>query len=87
MGPAVSSLGWDDVSLHNLRHTCASLLISSGTPITAVSKILGHSTVVQTLNTYGHYYSDDIKASMETMGAIFVSARGLDGDSQKQLMA
>jgi integrase len=87
MGPAVSSLGWDDVSLHNLRHTCASLLISSGTPITAVSKILGHSTVVQTLNTYGHYYSDDIKASMENMGAIFVSARGLDGDSQKQLMA
>lgn len=51
VGPAVKELGWSDISLHNLRHTCASLLISSGNPITAVSKILGHSTVVQTLNT------------------------------------
>lgn len=87
MGPAVSELGWHDVSLHNLRHTCASLLISSGTPITAVSKILGHSSVVQTLNTYGHYYSDDIRASMEQMGMAFKSAQALSVTSSKELSA
>jgi len=87
MGPAVRDLGWSDVSLHNLRHTCASLLISSGTPITAVSKILGHSSVVQTLNTYGHYYSDDIRACMEQMGLTFKSAQALSVTPSKELSA
>jgi integrase len=87
MGPAAMDLGWDDVSLHNLRHTCASLLISAGTPITAVSKILGHSTVVQTLNTYGHYYSDDIRTSMENMGRIFNSAQTMKQALPKELLA
>ena len=85
MAPAVKALGWTDVSIHNLRHTCASLLISSGTPITAVSRILGHSSVMQTLITYGHYYKDDIEDSMRNLGGVLVSARGLDGDSRKQL--
>ena len=87
MGPAVSSLGWENVSLHTLRHTCASLLISAGTPITAVSRILGHSSVLQTLNTYGHFYKEDVKASMQQIGQAFVSARGLDGDFPRELLA
>lgn len=39
---------------HQLRHTHASLLLSSGVPITEVSERLGHSTVVTTMNTYSH---------------------------------
>ncbi len=82
-GPAVKKLGWTDITIHNLRHTCASLLISNGTPITTVSKVLGHSTVVQTLNTYGHYYEDDMLSSMESLSNMFDAPRGSKGDSHK----
>lgn len=73
--PAVKSLGLSRVTLHTLRHTCASLLISSGASITSVSRILGHSSVVQTLNTYSHYYKEDVQASMTKLGDLY--SRGL----------
>jgi integrase len=69
--PAVRKLGLDGITIHNLRHTCASLLIRLKNPITNVSRILGHSTVVQTLNTYGHFYQEDIEDSMATLGNAF----------------
>ena len=47
------------IRIHDLRHSNASLLISSGVSIVAVSKRLGHSTVEQTLNTYSHMMPDD----------------------------
>lgn len=49
---------WDTTSLggrrHDLRHTAASLWISSGVDIKTVSVWLGHSTAKLTLDTYGH---------------------------------
>ncbi|MFV0274927.1 MAG: site-specific integrase [Bacilli bacterium] len=45
--------------LHDLRHTCATLLISWGIPIATVSKMLGHSNIYTTLNTYTHSVGED----------------------------
>ena len=42
------------IRVHDLRHSCASLLLSKGLSIVAVSKRLGHSNVTTTLNTYAH---------------------------------
>jgi integrase len=39
---------------HDLRHSCASILLSSGVQPLVVSKLLGHGSVTLTLNTYGH---------------------------------
>ena len=78
---ATSRLGWTDVTIHSLRHTCASLMISAGTPITTVSRVLGHSSVVQTLNTYGHFYKEDVQTSMSVIGANYLSERDRDGES------
>ena len=47
------------IRIHDLRHSCASLLISRGVSVVAVSKQLGHSNVEQTLNTYAHIMPDD----------------------------
>jgi len=41
-------------NLHALRHTCASLLINSGTDIVTVGDILGHAQTSTTLNIYAH---------------------------------
>lgn len=68
---AVKRLGLENVTVHSLRHTCASLLISGGAPVTVVARILGHSSVVMTLNIYGHYYKDDLRDSIAHLSASF----------------
>ena len=39
---------------HDLRHTCASLLLAQGVHPRVVMEILGHSTIGMTMNTYSH---------------------------------
>jgi integrase len=41
---------------HDLRHTCAALLISQGAHPKAVSERLGHSSIQITMDTYGHLF-------------------------------
>lgn len=47
-----------DIRIHDFRHSCASLLIDSGTNITLVAKYLGHSKINEILNTYYHVYQN-----------------------------
>lgn len=61
------------IRLHDLRHSCASLLISKGVSIVAVSRQLGHSNIEQTLNTYSHLMPDDqskIVCELEAVGSL-----------------
>ena len=55
---AASVLGIDS-STHDLRHYCASVLISSGCSIKAVQGFLGHKNASETLDTYGHLMPGD----------------------------
>lgn len=58
-GPAVERLGLTDVTIHTLRHTCASPLIALQAPIMTASQILHHASVKMTLDTYGYFYKDE----------------------------
>lgn len=71
--PAANALGMSGITIHSLRHTCASLLIKLKAPITTVSYILGHASVKMTLDTYGHNYEDDTAQWINNLGD-FVSA-------------
>lgn len=51
--------GVKGIRIHDLRHSCASLLISQGVSIVGVSKRLGHTNTEQTLNTYAHLLPSD----------------------------
>jgi integrase len=42
------------VRLHDLRHTCATLLLSKGVHPKIVQELLGHATISITLDTYSH---------------------------------
>jgi integrase len=42
------------ITLHEARHTCASLLIAAGVNPKALSVIMGHATIAMTFDTYGH---------------------------------
>ncbi|MBI3679764.1 MAG: tyrosine-type recombinase/integrase [Acidobacteria bacterium] len=55
--------GLKGVSLHSLRHTFASELLSKGVPITEVSERLGHADKNITLAIYSHAMPADSRAA------------------------
>jgi integrase len=55
--------GIEGVSLHSLRHTHASELLSSGVPIATVAKRLGHANANVTLSIYAHAIEADERAA------------------------
>ena len=60
----IEKAGIKDASLHTLRHTHASHLLSQNVPITTVSERLGHADVNVTLRIYAHMLpSDDARAA------------------------
>ena len=46
--------------IHDLRHTCASLLIAAGANPKAVQVHLGHSSISVTIDGYTHLFSSDV---------------------------
>ncbi len=53
---------------HDLRHTCASLLIDAGFPITTVAQIMGHASAAVTASIYAHAIpktSEDAAVAMD----------------------
>ena len=46
--------GLRHIRFHDLRHSCASLLLSKGVPMKAIQEWLGHSTYSTTANFYAH---------------------------------
>ena len=57
MIPALRDAGLPEaVRTHDLRHTCASLLIQLGAHPKAIQERLGHSDISVTLNLCGHLF-------------------------------
>jgi integrase len=52
--PLLRRAGLPHVRFHDLRHTCATLLLAEGTHPKYVQELLGHATVAITLDTYSH---------------------------------
>jgi integrase len=46
--------GLPDIRFHDLRHTCATLLLTKGIHPKIVSEMLRHSNIAITLDTYSH---------------------------------
>lgn len=63
------------IRLHDLRHTCATLALSAGVPVKAVSEWLGHSSVVITLETYQHILPALAEEAGARLTSLVVGAR------------
>ena len=60
-----------DMSPHDLRHTCATLMLGAGADIKSIQEILGHSNSSTTLNFYVGSDINRMKAATDKMGEIF----------------
>ena len=56
-----------DLNVHSLRHTAASLFIASGTDVSTVAGLLGHSQPSTTLDIYTHAFDKNKKAAGQIM--------------------
>jgi integrase len=52
--PLLKRAGLPDIRFHDLRHTCATLLLSRGHHPKLVQELLGHASVAMTLDRYSH---------------------------------
>jgi integrase len=57
--PSIAAIDQPGLRVHDLRHTCASLLISADAHPRHIKEHLGHSSITVTMNTYGHLYEED----------------------------
>jgi integrase len=49
------------LTVHELRHSAASMAIHAGASIKALQKMLGHKSATLTLDRYGHLYGDELQ--------------------------
>jgi len=63
---ACARVGISDFRIHDLRHTCAAWLVSSGVPLPEVRDLLGHSTVTMT-EKYAHLAPDNVRAAVAVL--------------------
>ena len=50
--PLLKRAGLPDICFHDLRHTCATLLLSQGTHPKLVQELPGHATIATTIQEY-----------------------------------
>lgn len=70
--PACAKVG-QSITLHDLRHTCASLLINQGASVTLVQRYLGHASATMTLDVYGHLFPNDLTQIANKMDELLVA--------------
>lgn len=66
------------VTLHDLRHTAASLAVSAGAHVKAVQRMLGHASAAMTLDTYADLFDADLDAVSDALDEL--RARTVVGD-------
>src|SRR5262249_40885663 len=65
--------GLDDVRLHDLRHSFASIAVAGGMGLPIIGKMLGH-TQASTTQRYAHLASDPVKAAAATVAGTITAA-------------
>jgi integrase len=69
---AVKRAGLMPMTVHDLRHTAASLMVHSGANVKAVQHQLGHKSAAMTLDVYTDLFDDDLDEVGEAMNAILL---------------
>ncbi len=63
-----------NLRFHDLRHTCASLLVAAGAHPKLIQARLGHASITTTLDRYGHLFPSVEEALADALDATFNDA-------------
>jgi len=58
------------VRLHDLRHTCVSMLLTLGVNPRVVMEIVGHSALEMTMNVYAHVAVDEQRSALDRLDGL-----------------
>lgn len=72
---ALAAAGMPRIRFHDLRHSCATLLLVQGVSPRVVMEILGHSEIAMTMNTYSHVVPDLQREAAGKMDSLLLGAR------------
>lgn len=69
----LKSHGLRRMRFHDLRHSCASLLLANGVPLKQIQDWLGHSDFSTTANIYAHLdYSSKLSSAQAMVDGMFL---------------
>lgn len=71
-----AGIGQTSLTLHECRHTFASFAIAAGVNAKTLSTIIGHASVIITLDRYGHLFPGSELEAAGRLDAYFAKARG-----------
>lgn len=74
---ATRDFGRPEITLHKLRHSCASMLINKGWDIKKLQYWLGHEDSAVTLDIYSHFYKQRLNTSENDLSEISLAASDL----------
>ncbi len=69
-------LGMKKIRFHDLRHSCASLMLANGVPMKMIQDWLGHSNMSTTANIYSHVDSASKLASARVIDDVLGNKKG-----------
>jgi integrase len=75
-GRAWERAGLQPITLHECRHTFASLMIAAGVNAKALSTYMGHASVMITLDRYGHLMPGNEREAAGLLDAFLSRSRG-----------
>jgi len=76
--PLLRRASLPDIRFHDLRHTCATVLLGKGVHVKLVQELLGHTTIAITLDTYSHMLpgmGDGVADTMDEAFGLRVAVR------------
>jgi integrase len=86
-GTICGAAGITGLRIHDLRHSFASELVSSGASLPLIGALLGHSSPATTAR-YAHLLADPQRQAVERMGDIVAAAgRSAEGAKKKPVLA
>lgn len=79
---ALREAGLEPMTLHELRHTAASLAVQSGANVKAIQRMLRHSSAAMTLDVYSDLFENDLdtlskRLNEAALNSFFPSAFGV----------
>jgi len=65
----------EGLRVHDLRHTAVAILISQGVHPEAIKRFLGHSSIMVTMDIYGHLFPSDQEALADALDDAFAQSQ------------